>query len=59
MILLTLYNSEMKGNSSSNGRRKYALNLAKAVTATSIDAIFIEAHKKPDLPNVMGLQQYH
>ena len=37
-----------EGGSSSNGRRKYALNLAKAVTATSIDALFIEAHQNPD-----------
>ena len=32
----------------SGGRREHALNLAKAVTATSIDALFIEAHKFPD-----------
>ena len=37
-----------EGGSASCGRRKYALNLAKAVTATSIDALFIEAHQKPD-----------
>ena len=36
------------GSSSSGGRRKFALKLAKAVTATSIDALFIEAHQKPD-----------
>ena len=38
-----------EGESSSNGRRRYALKLAKAVTAASIDAIFVEAHKKPGL----------
>ena len=43
-----------EGNSSSNGRRKYALNLAKAVTATSIDALFIEAHQKPNLAKCDG-----
>ena len=43
-----------EGSSSSNGRRKYALNLAKAVTATSIDALFIEAHQKPDLAKCDG-----
>ena len=37
-----------EGGSSSSGRRKYALKLAKAVTATSIDALFLEAHPKPD-----------
>lgn len=37
-----------EGSASSNGRRKYAFNLARAVTATSIDALFIEAHQKPD-----------
>ena len=37
-----------EGSSASNGRRKYALNLAKAVTATSIDALFVEAHQNPD-----------
>ena len=37
-----------EGSLASSGRRKYALNLAKAVTATSIDALFIEAHQKPD-----------
>ena len=42
------------GESSSNGRRSYALKLAKAVTATSIDAIFIEAHKKPDFAKCDG-----
>ena len=36
------------------GRRKYALNLAKAVTAISIDALFIEAHQKPDLAKCDG-----
>ena len=43
-----------KGGSSSNGRRRYALKLAKAVTALSIDAIFIEAHKNPDFANCDG-----
>ena len=43
-----------EGGSSSNGRRKYALNLAKAVTATSIDALFIEAHQKPDFAKCDG-----
>ena len=43
-----------EGNSSSNGRRKYALNLAKAVTATSIDALFIEAHQKPNFAKCDG-----
>ena len=43
-----------EGNSASSGRRKYALNLAKAVTATSIDALFIEAHKKPDFAKCDG-----
>ena len=37
-----------EGSSSSSGRRKYALILAKAVTATSIEALFIEAHQRPD-----------
>ena len=37
-----------EGGSSSNGRRSYALKLAKAVTATSIDAIFVEAHNNPN-----------
>ena len=41
-------------SSSSNGRRKYALNLAKAVTATSIDALFIESHQNPDLAKCDG-----
>ena len=43
-----------EGGSSSGGRRKYALNLAKAVTATSIDALFIEAHRNPDLAKCDG-----
>ena len=43
-----------EGGSSSNGRRKYSLNLAKAVTATSIDALFIEAHPKPDFAKCDG-----
>ena len=43
-----------EGGSVSSGRRKYALNLAKAVTATSIDALFIEAHKNPDFAKCDG-----
>ena len=43
-----------EGGSSSNGRRKYALNLAKSVTATSIDALFIEAHQRPDFAKCDG-----
>ena len=43
-----------EGGSTSCGRRKYALNLAKAVTATSIDALFIEAHQKPDFAKCDG-----
>ena len=43
-----------EGSSASSGRRKYALNLAKAVTATSIDALFIEAHQKPDFAKCDG-----
>jgi len=43
-----------EGGASSGGRRKYALNLAKAVTATSIDALFIEAHRNPDLAKCDG-----
>tara|TARA_S200000501_G_scaffold46333_1_gene37428 strand:+ start:1838 stop:2671 length:834 start_codon:yes stop_codon:yes gene_type:complete len=43
-----------EGGSASSGRRKYALNLAKAVTATSIDAMFIEAHQKPDFAKCDG-----
>ena len=43
-----------EGGSVSSGRRKYALNLAKAVTATSIDALFIEAHQKPDFAKCDG-----
>ena len=43
-----------EGGSSSNGRRKYALNLAKSVTATSIDALFIEAHQSPDFAKCDG-----
>ena len=43
-----------EGGSSSSGRRKYALKLAKAVTATSIDALFIEAHQKPDFAKCDG-----
>ena len=41
-------------SSASSGRRRYALNLAKAVTATSIDALFIEAHKNPDFAKCDG-----
>ena len=43
-----------EGQSSSNGRRGYALKLAKAVTASSIDALFIEAHKNPALAKCDG-----
>ena len=43
-----------EGGSVSSGRRKYALNLAKAVTATSIDALFIEAHQNPDFAKCDG-----
>ena len=43
-----------EGGSASCGRRKYALNLAKAVTAISIDALFIEAHQKPDFAKCDG-----
>ena len=43
-----------EGDQSSSGRRKYALKLAKAVTATSIDALFIEAHQRPDLAKCDG-----
>ncbi len=43
-----------EGSSASSGRRKYALNLAKAVTATSIDALFIEAHQKPNFAKCDG-----
>ena len=43
-----------EGGSSSSGRRKYALKLAKAVTATSIDALFVEAHPKPDTAKCDG-----
>ena len=43
-----------EGKSSSNGRRRYALELAKAVTATSIEAIFIEAYKKPEFAKCDG-----
>ena len=43
-----------EGGSASCGRRKYALNLAKAVTATSIDALFVEAHQKPDFAKCDG-----
>ncbi len=43
-----------EGGSSSSGRRQYALKLAKAVTAISIDALFIEAHKNPDVAKCDG-----
>ena len=43
-----------EGQSSSNGRRRYALKLAKSVTATSIEAIFIEAYKKPEFSKCDG-----
>ena len=43
-----------EGSSASSGRRKYALNLAKAVTATSIDALFVEAHQNPDFAKCDG-----
>ena len=43
-----------EGKSSSNGRRRYALKLAKAVAATSIEAIFIEAYKKPEFAKCDG-----
>ena len=43
-----------EGRSSSNGRRRFALKLAKAVTAISIDALFIEAHKNPDFATCDG-----
>ncbi len=43
-----------EGSSSSNGRRSYALKLAKAVTAISINALFIEAHKNPDVAKCDG-----
>ena len=43
-----------EGGSASCGRRKYALNLAKAVTAISIDALFIEAHQQPDFAKCDG-----
>ena len=43
-----------EGSSASSGRRKYALNLAKAVTSTSIDALFVEAHQNPDFAKCDG-----
>ena len=43
-----------ESSSASSGRRKYALSLAKAVTATSIDALFVEAHQKPDFAKCDG-----
>ena len=43
-----------EGSSASSGRRKYALNFAKAVTATSIDALFKEAHQNPDFAKFDG-----
>ena len=43
-----------EGGSSSSGRRQYALKLAKAVTAISIDALFIEAHQNPNFAKCDG-----
>ena len=43
-----------EGSTASSGRRKYALNLAKAVTSTSIDALFVEAHQNPDFAKCDG-----
>ena len=43
-----------EGSSSSDGRRSYSLRLAKAVTATCIDAIFIEAHSQPEVAKCDG-----
>ena len=43
-----------EGSSASSGKRKYALNLAKAVTSTSIDALFVEAHQNPDFAKCDG-----
>ena len=43
-----------EGSLASSGRRKYALNLAKAVTSTSIDALFVEAHQNPDFAKCDG-----
>ena len=43
-----------EGSSSSDGRRSYSLRLAKAVTATCIDALFIEAHSQPELAKCDG-----
>ena len=43
-----------EGGSSSSGKRQYALKLAKAVTAISIDALFIEAHKNPNFAKCDG-----
>ena len=43
-----------EGSMASSGRRKYALNLAKAVTSTSIDALFVEAHQNPDFAKCDG-----
>ena len=43
-----------EGSSSSDGRRSYSLGLAKAVTATCIDALFIEAHSQPELAKCDG-----
>jgi len=37
-----------RGNRESNGRRNQALELAKAVVATGIDALFLESHTNPD-----------
>ena len=43
-----------EGSSSSDGRRSYSLGLAKAVTATCIDALFIEAHSQPEVAKCDG-----
>ena len=43
-----------EGSASSNGRRSYSLKLAKAVTATCIDALFIEAHNQPEVAKCDG-----
>ena len=43
-----------EGSSSSDGRRSYSLRLAKAVTATCIDALFIEAHSQPEVAKCDG-----
>ena len=43
-----------EGSACSNGRRSYSLKLAKAVTATCIDALFIEAHNQPEAAKCDG-----